>query len=191
MKAIASALKARADNLAAFAWGVAEASVFFIVPDVLLSYIGVKRGPRAAGVASLWAACGAALGGVGMYLWAQSDPDAARAFVLAVPAISLAMAEAAARAMAEQGWFPATLSGPLSRTPYKVYAILAPAADAPLWAFAAASVIARLPRFLLVGAGAALIARFLQPRLGAKAILAIFVTAWLLFYAAFFALTPG
>lgn len=191
MSKIVAALKARALHLGAFVWGVAEASVFFIVPDVLLSYIGVKRGPRAAGVASVWAACGAALGGAGMYLWALSDADAARAFVLAVPAISVAMAEAAANAMAEQGWFAATLAGPLSRTPYKVYAILAPETGAPLWAFAAASILARLPRFLLVGVGAALLARFLQPRLGARAILAIFVTAWLLFYAAFFALTPG
>ena len=100
-----------AHDLAAFAWGVAEASVFFIVPDVLLSYVGVKRGVRAAGLAAIWAAAGAALGGVGMYLWAVSDPEAALGFVLAVPAISAAMAEAAAHAMAEQGWFPATLAG--------------------------------------------------------------------------------
>jgi hypothetical protein len=178
-------------NLAAFLWGVAEASVFFIVPDVVLSWIGVTRGPRAAGIAALWAACGAALGGAAMYLWAVRDPEGALMFVLAIPAISVSMAEAAARAMNADGWFAATLAGPLSRTPYKLYAVLAPGAGAPLALFAAASVLARLPRFVIVGAGAGLIGRWLQPKLGARRVLMLLGAGWVLFYAAFFALTPG
>jgi len=184
-------VRGHAHHLAAFAWGVAEATFFFFVPDVLLSYIGIKRGPKAAGVASLWAACGAAIGGALMYAWAAADPEGALAFVLAVPAISVAMAEAAARAMAEAGWFPATLAGPLTRTPYKLYAVLAPGAGAPLLLFAAASVLARLPRFLIVGVGAALIARRIAPKLGARRVLLMLFAGWVLFYAAFFALTPG
>lgn len=184
-------VRGHAHNLAAFVWGVAEASFFFFVPDVLLSYIGIKRGPKAAGIASLWAACGAAIGGVLMYSWAVRDPEGALAFVLAVPAISVTMAEAAARAMAEHGWFPATLAGPLSRTPYKLYAVLAPGAGAPLLWFAAASVLARLPRFLIVGVGAAFIARWIEPKLGARRVLLVLIAGWVLFYVAFFAFTPG
>ncbi len=134
----------------AFLWGVAEATLFFIVPDVLLSAIGLKRGARAGAVASACAALGAGAGGAAMFLWSAHDAAGARAVVLAVPAVSEAMAADAARAMAEHGWFAATLAGPLSFTPFKLYAILAPEAGASAAGFALASVAARLPRFLLV-----------------------------------------
>jgi len=183
--------RARIENAAAALWGFAEATLFFIVPDVLLSYIGLKRGARAGAIASLFAALGAGAGGALMFLWSASNPDAARTAVLALPAISVAMAEAAETAMAAQGWFAATLSGPLSRTPFKVYAILAPHAAAPLPLFALASVVLRLPRFLIVSAGVALIGRWLRPRLGEQRLLWLLIGGWLAFYTAFFMLTPN
>lgn len=177
-------------DIAAFAWGVAEATLFFFVPDVLLSYIGVKRGVKAAARASVVAAIGAGVGGAFMYLWSAVDFPAAREAVLAVPAISDAMASRAQAAMAE-GWFAATFFGPLSSTPYKVYAVLAPQAGAPLPLFMLASVIARLPRFLIVGCGVALIGRWLEPRIGARRVLWVLAGAWVVFYAAFFMLVPS
>jgi membrane protein YqaA with SNARE-associated domain len=186
-----NALRKHALDVAAFIWGVAEATLFFFVPDVLLSYIGVKRGVKGAARASLIAAIGAGVGGVIMYLWSTSDPGAAREAVLAVPAISEAMAARAESAMAAQGWFVATLFGPLSSTPYKVYAIFAPHAGAPLPLFVLASIIARLPRFLIVGCGVALIGRWLEPRLGPQRVLWVLIGAWIAFYAVFFALVPS
>jgi hypothetical protein len=177
-------------NIAAFVWGVAEATLFFIIPDVLLSYIGLKRGPRAAAIGSLCAAIGAAFGGVIMYLWSAHDPDAARNAVHDVPAISEALAANAADAM-EQNWFVAILLGPLSTTPYKLYAILAPHAGASLPAFALASLAARLPRFLIVSIGTALIGRALSRWLSERQLTWVLIGAWLLFYAVFFALMPN
>jgi hypothetical protein len=183
-------MRKHALNIAAFVWGVAEATLFFIVPDVLLSYIGLKRGPRAAGIASIYAALGAALGGSIMYLWSAHDPDTARNAVLAVPAISERMAITAAAAM-EQNWFVATSFGPLSSSPFKLYAILAPHAGASLPAFALASIAARLPRFLIVSVGTALIGRALSRWLSERQLLWVLIGAWLLFYAVFFALMPN
>lgn len=177
-------------TIAAFIWGAAEATLFFFVPDVLLTYIGLRQGPRAAATASVVAAFGAALGGALMYLWSQSDPNGAYAGVLAVPAISADMARAAAEAM-DANWFAATLMGPLSSTPFKLYAILAPHAGVPLWAFAAASMAARLPRFLVVSIGVALIGQGLRRWLTDQQLNWVLVGAWLLFYAAFFALMPS
>lgn len=185
------AIRRHAANIAAFVWGAAEGALFFIVPDVLLSFIGLKRGVRAAAVASLAVAVGAALGGAAMYLWSAHDGAAAYAAVLAVPAISAEMGDAAWVAIQAQGWFAAMLAGPLSRTPYKVYAVLAAHADAPLLVFAAASVIARLPRFLIVSAGAALLRRWLEPRWGARHLAWALALAWAAFYVGFFAITPG
>lgn len=152
-------------------WGFAEATLFFIVPDVLLTYVGLTRGPKSAAAASLFAAAGAAVG--------------------AVPAIGEAMAAAADNAVEAHGWFAATMLGPLTSTPYKLYAVLAPHAGAPLALFALASIAARLLRFLIVGVAVALIGRWLEPRLGRQALLWVLAIAWIAFYAAFFALVPG
>ncbi|MBX9747829.1 MAG: hypothetical protein K2X34_13070 [Hyphomonadaceae bacterium] len=177
-------------DIAAFIWGVAEATLFFFVPDVLLSYIGLKRGVKAAARSSAIAAIGAGVGGVIMYLWSQADPAAAYAAVSAVPAISADMMDRAHGAM-RGDWFAATFFGPLTSTPYKVYAIIAPQTGVTLWAFAAASVIARLPRFLIVSIGVALIGRFFRRWLSDRQLLWVLAGAWLLFYAVFFALMPN
>jgi hypothetical protein len=169
-------------NVVCFVWGVAEALLFFIVPDVALSYVGLKRGPRAAAIASIFAALGAACGGALMFWWSSTDPTSARETVLAVPAISEAMAG---------NWFLATLLGPLSSTPYKLYAVLAPQAGASLPAFAAASVVARLPRFLIVSAGVAFIGHWLQRRVSMVRLSWLLAAFWLVFYAVFFARMPN
>jgi membrane protein YqaA with SNARE-associated domain len=184
-------LRRHALDIAAFIWGVAEATLFFFVPDVILSYIGVKRGVKATARASVIAAVGAAIGGAFMYLWSAVDYAAARDAVLAVPAISAGMAAHARNTMTEQGWFMASLLGPLTSTPYKLFAILAPQAGAPLPLFMLASVIARLPRFLVVGCGVALIGRWLEPRIGAGRVLWVLIGAWIAFYAVFFTLVPS
>jgi membrane protein YqaA with SNARE-associated domain len=178
-------------NIAAFAWGFAEGTLFFIVPDVILSWIGLKHGVRDAALASLIAAIGAACGGVIMYLWSAHDPASAYQTVLALPAISEAMGAGARRAMETQGWFVATFEGPLTSTPYKVYAVLAPQVSAPLPAFALASIAARLPRFLVVSIGVALIGRGLRRWLNERQLLWLLAGAWLLFYTAFFARMPN
>jgi membrane protein YqaA with SNARE-associated domain len=184
------AIRRHALDLAAFIWGVAEATLFFFVPDVILSYIGVKRGPRAALFASVYAALGASIGGAIMYVWSAHDPISAGGAVAAVPAISDLMMEMAAEDM-QMNWFDATLMGPLSSTPYKVYAVIAPHVGVSLPLFALASVIARLPRFLIVSVGVAWIGRLIEPWLGPRAPILILTGAWLLFYAAFFALMPN
>jgi hypothetical protein len=101
------------------------------------------------------------------------------------------MAEAAAADMAAQGWFAATFAGPLSSTPFKLYAILAPQAGAGLASFAAASALLRLPRFLVVSIGVALLGRWLEPRLGAQRLVWALAAAWVGFYAAFLTLMPN
>jgi membrane protein YqaA with SNARE-associated domain len=175
----------------AFVWGVAEATLFFIVPDVLLSYMGLRFGRHTAITASVVAALGAALGGAFMYLWSLSDPPGAYAAVLATPAVSAQMADAAWAAMARDGWFAATFLGPLTSTPFKVYAVLAPHADAPLVRFMVAAVIARLPRFLLMSVGSAYLARWLEPRFGMRRLSLMLGLAWLAFYVVFFAVMPN
>lgn len=184
-------LRAHVWTIAAFVWGVAEATLFFIVPDVLLSFIGLRRGARAGLVAALVAALGASAGGAVMYLWSSNDPAGVERLVLGVPAVSEAMAGAARRAMETDGWFTATLEGPFSRTPYKVYAIYAPHLGVGLWAFALASIAARLPRFALNALAGALARRFLGRWFSQTQLSWTLAAVWLAFYLVFFAVMPN
>ncbi|MFT3728181.1 MAG: hypothetical protein QM759_10190 [Terricaulis sp.] len=176
--------------IAAFAWGVAEATLFFIVPDVILSFIALRRGPRDGLRAALAAALGASAGGIVMYLWSSAAPHAAHAAVSAVPAINEHMIAAAQAAMSAH-WFTATMLGPLTSTPFKVYAILAPQAGAPLWAFAIGAVFARLPRFVLAVLAVSVIAPVLRRRLSARALHIVLAVFWVVFYTYFFLRMPS
>lgn len=76
---------------AAAAWGFAEATLFFIVPDVLLSIIIVRRGRRVAWIATVWAIAGAVVGGALMYCWSAQNASGVIALLDRLPAISPAM----------------------------------------------------------------------------------------------------
>ncbi|MDG2531008.1 hypothetical protein [Caulobacter endophyticus] len=140
---------------------------------------------------SLLAALGAMVGGAAMWLWSANAPDAALKAVAAVPSVSDAMIDKARDDMAREGWILASLKGPLTSTPYKVYAALAPQAGAGLPVFAAAALPVRLPRFLLVAAAFSLIGAIMRGRVGPRTLLAVFTAGWVLFYGWFWMTRPG
>lgn len=179
------------ERVATFIWGAAEAFLFFIVPDVLIGYLALRRGFRVGLIACVYAAVGAAVGGAVMYGWSVRDPNAAIMAVEAVPSVSMAMVEGANAAMAEHGWFAAALMGPLTSTPFKVYAALAPMHGAEALNFAVAALPVRLPRFIIVAAVMALIGAAVRGRVSDKVVLAVFTGAWVLFYAWFWLSHPG
>ena len=178
----------RAVPAAAFLWGVAEATLFFIVPDVLVSAVATLRGTRPALLAALWAGLGGVAGGLAVFLLAAAMPGATLAAIDAVPGIGPAMLARAEDGLAAQG--PAALFvGAFSGVPYKVYAATAPQAGLPLWVFALVSVPARLARFVLMALGVGLLARILRPRLGVAGSVALLAVCWVAFYAFYFAVT--
>lgn len=179
-----------ASNAGAFLWGAAEAFLFFIVPDVLIGFVALRRGLRAGLIAALMAAIGASVGGAAMYLWAERAPARALAAVEAVPAVSPAMIAAADADMAD-GWFVASLKGPLTSTPFKVYAALAPSHGASLPAFSAAALPVRLPRFLGVALVMALIGATVARNLSGRWTIRAFTAGWVLFYGWFWFAHPG
>jgi membrane protein YqaA with SNARE-associated domain len=162
-------------------WGVAEATLFFVVPDVLLSAIAI-RNPRAALVASLLAVLGAMVGGSLMYFWGAKNPDAAVRIVAAVPAVGPEMMTRVRAELRERGSIAVVL-GPLSATPYKTYAVQAAAAGIPYWLFLLITPLARLPRFLVVSLLAGSVARALKPRVSIRALYALWLVVWLAVYA--------
>lgn len=173
----------------AFAWGLAEATVFFIVPDVLLTRLALKDF-RSAWIASLWAVGGALLGGTILYFAARHGlapflPDAFDR----IPGISPGLIERTGTALQNQG-LPALASGALAGQPYKLYAVHAGLQHVPFAAFIAASAAARLARFLLTSALVWTIGLGLR-RLSEKSRLRLHLGGWAAFYILYFRLMPG
>lgn len=183
--------RAWADSPAAAAvaagWGLAEATFFFVVPDVwigALALTGWRAGLRAAG----WGVVGAVVGGALMHgVGARLDPERSARLLDAVPAVSPAMIERVEAELRDHG--PAAmLLGPVRGTPYKIYARTAGLQGEPLPAVLAWSVPARAPRFVAIALLTTALARWLSPRLGRRRgwLYGIYALAWIGFYAAYF-----
>jgi hypothetical protein len=127
-------------------WGFAEATLFFIIPDVILSWAsltGAKYGIKIFGAII----CGAVAGGIFMYSWASWRPDVARSAVATVPFVRARMFEKVQvdyRTHGVAGIFYTMGTG----IPYKVYAALAPSVSSPA-TFALITIPARLERMAL------------------------------------------
>ncbi|CAG7843983.1 hypothetical protein USB125703_00201 [Pseudoclavibacter triregionum] len=178
------------DHAVAAVWGAAEASCFFIVPDVWLSRIAMRDAPRAYR-ATLSALAGALLGGLATRAWARRRGRAATARALRrLPAISGAMIDRVEGEVRERG-ARALLLGPLRGVPYKLYVRAAAHEGVGAIELAAWSIPARLPRFAAVTAlahGLLALSRRAMPRGTADRIaLPAHALAWTAFYAWYFA----
>jgi membrane protein YqaA with SNARE-associated domain len=132
---------------AAFLWGLAESTFFFIIPDVFLSFVAMLdwRSTWRHIVAAL---AGALLGGALLFHWSQTDPKAAHATVARVPFITPGMFAKVNSGFDKMGLL-AVLSGSVSGIPYKLYAVEAPRVSTQ-FAFLLATPPARAVRFTLV-----------------------------------------
>jgi membrane protein YqaA with SNARE-associated domain len=178
-----------ATALFGFAWGVAEATLFFIVPDVLLGTVGLLA-PRSAARTLVVTLAGALVGGAVTYAVA-SNVRAARteAILDAVPTVRSSAIDRVSREMRDDG--PrSVLHGPLRMgTPYKLYARAAGVQDESLASFLLWSIPGRLERMLpitLVAAVLGLVARrWIAARPGTT--LALYGCAWLAVYVVYVA----
>src|SRR5690625_1108624 len=171
----------------AAAWGLAEGTFFFIVPDVWLSWVALQR-PRTARKAALSALAGPVAGGALIQAWARrAEAPTTRAWLLPATPITPAMI-AEVEASLEQGMHTMVL-GPLRGIPYNIYARTAGARGESLGAFLAWSVPARLPRFLLLPVATQALTVAGRKLLGGerrRAERAIHLLAWGAFYTWYF-----
>lgn len=172
-------------------WSLAEGFLFFIVADVPISVIALRYGVRRGVVAALMAAPAAALGGLAMVLWTQSDPDAAKAALIALPGIDASSVLNASYRWVDDSYL-AMAEAAFAGQPYKLFAHahgLDPAGGPGT--FIAGSVAARLPRFLLIAVIVGLIGRWLAPHLALRWQMATLGLCWAAFYAWYFSVMPG
>ena len=173
--------------LAATVWGVAEATFFFIVPDVLLTAAVIKFGFRRTLPLAFVTAATASLAGLGMWLWANSDAAAARDAMLQVPAIG---PDLLARAHDEiaNNWIVHLFTGALTGLPYKLYAVEAGAQGINPILFTLISVPARLLRFVLAMGLAAVLREALSKIGRPQWNYPVWAFAWIALYAVYFTL---
>ncbi|MBB63813.1 MAG: hypothetical protein CMO81_01990 [Waddliaceae bacterium] len=134
--------------LLALIWGFAEATLFFIIPDVFLSLIALKN-LRLGIKACVWALIGALIGGLLMYFWAIWDYGGVLVVIEKIPAINQKMITQVAEEVNGIG-IRAVFLGPPQGIPYKLYAIQSAHHGLSLIGFILASIPARGFRFLFV-----------------------------------------
>lgn len=165
-------------------WGFAEATVFFIVPDVLLTWIALQSYKRAF-TACLWALAGALLGGCVIWFIGSNDPDPARALFSSLPGIDTGMIVHVKSQVEKEGLI-ALFVGPFIGTPYKLYAVEAGNLGIGLAAFVLISIPARLMRFAFAVIFAGVVSHFLRKRFQLSVVRTVHVVAWVVFYAWYF-----
>jgi len=178
--------------VAAAAWGFAEATLFFVVPDVLLTWLAGFR-PRVVWPAAFACLVGALLGGGLMFLCAQRDAAGMRNLLDAVPAISREFI-AATGAGLQQDFGAQMLRGGFTGVPYKIMAVEAGADGQSLAGFLAWSVPARLSRWILLvllGRGATVIVRRCLQRGADRWLWTLWAVGWSIVYAVYFTVMDG
>jgi membrane protein YqaA with SNARE-associated domain len=138
---------------AAFAWGFAEGSFFFVVPDVLLTLVALFSA-RDGFLACAATLAGELIAGALLYALAARHPAALRRFVDRVPFVRPFMWPHVRDDFEKLGWL-AIRKGPMRGIPYKLYAVEAPR-HLSASVFLLASIPGRLERFLLLTAVASL-----------------------------------
>jgi membrane protein YqaA with SNARE-associated domain len=170
------------DDAAAAGWGVLEATVFFLVPDVFLTWVAIRRGTQAALRATAFAVAGAVVGGVLAYCWGALSPDSAAAVMASLPGIDEPMVERVAHEVEAKG-SAALLDGPGRAQPYKLYAVAAGEQGANLLALVLWTVPGRAVRFVLSSAIAAAAAAVGKRFVRSSLVIAAWALVWTGVYA--------
>ena len=176
-------------NLLAAVWGLAEATLFFIIPDVLLSWIALRSRKRAL-IACLWVTAGALCGGTILWLVGHNNPEPVRQIFTFLPAITADMV-AGVNAQLEKTGLLALFIGPLIGTPYKIYAVETASLGYGLSIFLLISVPARLLRFVIVSVVAGTICEMLTPRVSQRNLRIIHLLFWIALYGVYFSVVPS
>lgn len=167
-------------------WSAAEAAIFFLVADVPISWITVRRGIRAGLLAALVAAVASAVGALAVMVWAGRDPGGATAAMAALPGIDAALVAKGAE-IYRQGPV-GTLAASFSGTPFKLIALEAGRQGG--YGLVLLAPFLRIPRFVAVVLFVGMISRLLDKRLAARQQLGLLVALWVVFYAFYFAVMP-
>lgn len=162
-------------------WGFAEATLFFLVPDILLTSLALNSFRKAV----LAAAMAAAIGGLLVWSGAHWFPVETKAVLLMVPGIS-ENTFSSVQTLFKSGAFSGMLQGAFSGVPYKIFAAEAGSTGINPIPFAILTPIARLPRFFLLSVAAWTLSWAIGTRMATKTKLRSALVLWCVFYFGYF-----
>ena len=171
---------------ACFVWGVAEATLFFIVPDVVVGAVALHRPSRSLAAAGA-AVAGAVVGGAALALVVAAVGPDALDVVRAVPGIPDRMVDASSAEVQARGGV-ALLLGPAAGIPYKLYATHMALGGWGLPSLLAWTVPARALRIVPVAMLAALLGHLARRPLARHRLLGtgIYLLPWYTIYVSYF-----
>lgn len=166
-------------------WSFAEATVFFIVPDVWLGFVALYA-PRRMLVTLAAIVAGSLAGAVVLYLATLALGEGLSATILALPGIAAGDLDQARAELAGQG-AAAFLNGILQALPVKVYIHGAALDGIGLPEVVAFTGVNRVERMLVLGLVLALVGWVARPMVSRwpRAAAALYALAWIIFYAGF------
>ena len=168
-------------------WSAAEAAIFFLVADVPISWITVRRGIRAGLLAAIVAAIASVAGALAVLVWAGQDPAGASAAMAALPGIDAALV--AKGADIYRAGPLAALIASFTGTPFKLIALEAGKQGG--FGLLLLAPFLRLPRFVAVTLFVGIVSRMLQKWMSVRQRLTLLAALWVMFYAFYFAMMPG
>lgn len=166
-------------------WGFADATVFFVAPEIWLTYIGLRHGTYAVLLAGLFATLGAVAGGLALYFFAAAEPAEARNLILWLPAVN-AEALREARELLGKWDAIAVVGNPYSLLPFKLLAVEAPAAKVQPLFFGLATFVAYLSRTFFVALVAGFLGWLLRRTFGFRRLMTWALVLWALIYALYY-----
>lgn len=171
------------NNVIAWLWGAAEATFFFIVPDVFLSYLALD-GYKKALIACVYVLAGALAGGLFMYTISYNKTEVT-ALLDMVPGISPSLIQHG-QVLFDRHMLYGMLEGSFSGVPYKIFSAHAGSTSAPIILFILASAAARFPRFIAISLLTAIITQTLLKNKTSVVKKRILIAVWTLFYICYF-----
>ena len=136
-------------------------------------------------IACFYSLIGALIGGLVLFFWSSTDQVTARHLLEGIPGINSGMINDVNQEIIDQG-LVAILFGPLSGTPYKIYAVQAAGLGANIWMFMFISIFARLIRFILVTTVCHYVLKLINVMVDKKYNLKILIIGWIIFYVFYF-----
>ena len=172
-------------GLIALLWGFAEATVFFIIPDVFLTYVAITQKNKHIIIKMLCLTLiGALIGGTLVYITALINHDMMKSILFHVPSVQPYMLDHVTKAMNDNP-FIGLISGPLFGIPYKMFAFAAPQ-YLNLSLFLICSIPARLLRFVIVTIIAYWLSHHVLHRLTYRKKVFIWLVVWSIVYIIYF-----
>ena len=172
--------------IASFLWSGLEASIFFIVPDVLLTFIVLEKNLKTAFKALVYALAGSLLGGLCIYSLATNYPQTMTSVLKIIPGISESLISVVKEDINKHGVL-SFLLGATKGIPYKVYAVEWGMLSKSFLDFIIITIFARGLRFLATIFIAQGLKSLLNKWFKSKKInIIIFLIVWILFYTFYF-----